>query len=349
MVSTYAGTGDAAELDGSRLSAKFLRPHGVAFVGSTLYVSDSNGQTIRAISPAGTVTTVAGSSTLNAYLDATGTSARFNYPTALVARSDGVLLIPDSGNNRIRTLTPAGVVSTLAGSGASGSSDNVDPLLATFGYDGINFNGGIRSLALSTTGILYMGDVVNCNIRAMNAAGGAVTTYAGSAAGSTCGNVDATGTNARFGSSIFGLAVSPLDGSLWVGDGGYKRIRRVISGDFVTEGVVQHLAGSAAGTAGYLDGVGSAALFTFPCGLQFDPSSYTGVAFVVDSKYIRTLTPAGVVGTLAGTGAQGSSNGECLQASFFGALAATADTEGNLYVAEWDNNLVRKVTRTQSS
>ena len=354
VVSTYAGTGEAANLDAPRASAKFNRPHGVAFVGSTLYVTDSEGCRIRAISPLGMVTTVAGDGTFN-FADGEGTNARFNYPTALVARSDGVLLIADN-SPRIRTMTPAGVVSTLAGSGMDGSDDNSNPLLATFAI-----NGG-RAIALSAgTGPLYFGDKINCNIRAMaSATGGAVTTYAGSAARAcdSNGGVDAIGTNARFGSQIYGLAVSPLDGSLWVADGGNHRIRRITPSsdpnNYVTLGAVAHLAGSTTGVSGYANGGGTAARFNSPLALQFDPLSSTGDAIVVELYGVRTVTPAGVVGSLAGNSAAGASNGACLmQASFNAALAVTADSEGNLYIAEWGepagitSSRVRKVTRVE--
>jgi hypothetical protein len=353
VVSTYAGTGEAATLDApTRTSAKFHRPHGVAFVGSTLYVTDSQGSRIRAISPSGVVTTVAGDGEFG-FADGTGTNARFSYPTALVARSDGVLLIADN-NPRIRTMTPAGVVSTLAGSSVDGYADNSNPLLATFGID------GGRAIALSAgTGPLYFGDKKNCNIRAMaSATGGAVTTYAGSAARAcdSNGGVDAIGTNARFGSSLYGLAVSPLDGSLWMADGGNHRIRRItpsVPNNYVTLGAVAHLAGSTTGVSGYANGGGTAARFNAPFALQFDPLSSTGDAIVVELYGVRTVTPAGVVGSLAGNSAAGASDGACLmQASFNVALAVTADSEGNLYIAEWGeappgstSSRVRKVTR----
>ncbi len=300
------------------------------------------------------VTTVAGDGTFS-FADGQGTNARFNYPTALVARSDGVLLIADN-SPRIRTMTPAGEVSTLAGSGVDGYADNSNPLLATFGID------GGRAIALSAgNGPLYFGDKRNCNIRAMaSATGGAVTTYAGSAAGaaaSPCGNVDAIGTNARFGSNIYGLAVSPLDGSLWVADSGNNCIRRIVpsvAGDYVTRGAVAHLAGSTTGVFGYANGGGTAARFNAPFALQFDPLSSTGDAIVVELYGVRTVTPAGVVGSLAGNSAAGASNGACLmQASFNVALAVTADSEGNLYIAEWGDpagttsSRVRKVTRVE--
>jgi hypothetical protein len=307
------------------------------------------------------VTTVAGSNNACSHFDGTGTSARFNYPTALVARSDGVLLIPDASNARIRAMTPAGVVSTLAGTGAGGFADNTNPQLATFFLDASTGNGGLFALALSAGGTasvpLYIGDVRNCNIRAMASTPGgsigAVTTYAGSAAGvcGTGGGVDAIGTNARFGSSIYGLAVSPLDGSLWMADGGNHRIRRItpsVSNNYLTEGAVAHLAGSTTGASGYVNGVGTAARFDSPYALQFDPTSSTGDAFVAQWYGVRKVTSAGLVESLAGAGngASGASNGACLsEATFNGALAITADSDGNLYIAEWTNCLVRKVKR----
>ena len=341
VVSTFAGTGTAATTGGSLLSAAFNQPRGVAFSGTTLYVTEGAGNVVRAISPAGMVTTFAGSTTAG-FLDGTGVSARFDYPSALVARHDGVLLIPDGDNERIRAMTTAGVVTTLAGSGVTGATDNSNPLSATFSQP------ATLALSAAITDPVYISDIGTCKVRAMaTATGGAITTFAGS----TCGTaVNAIGTNARF-NLPYGLAVSPLDGSLWVADSGNNCIRRIVpsvDGNYVTQGATAHFAGSPTGVAGFLDGVGSAAAFSGPYALMFDPTSSVGLAFVVEDSKVRTLTPAGVVGTLASNrnGAVGVGNGACLwQASFSNALALDADPEGNLYIADYGNHRVRKVTR----
>jgi hypothetical protein len=118
MVSTYAGSGSKGLADGSSASAAlFDTPGGVALVGETLYVTDTGNHRIRKITEAGAVSTFAGST--EGYADGTGTAAKFKTPSSLAALSDGTLYVADQGNHRIRKVTSAGVVSTLAGAGVA--------------------------------------------------------------------------------------------------------------------------------------------------------------------------------------------------------------------------------------
>ena len=89
-----------------------------------VYVADTNNYTIRKITPAGVVSTLAGLAGTSGSADGTGSAARFNYPHGVAVDSSGNVYVADSGNNTIRKITPAGVVSTLAGlAGSSGSAD----------------------------------------------------------------------------------------------------------------------------------------------------------------------------------------------------------------------------------
>jgi hypothetical protein len=104
------------------------------------------------------------------------------------------------------------------------------------------------------------------------------------------------------------------------------------------------------GTAAYQDGAAGLARFNFPRGVALDGSGASGAAppiYVADTLNARIrVVFGGMVSSLAGNGAAGASNGACLlQASFNGAIAVTADPEGNLYIAEWESSWVRKVTR----
>jgi sugar lactone lactonase YvrE len=130
VVTTLAGTaGAVGSTDGSGTAARFFYPTGVATDSTgNVYVADSNNHTIRKITPAGDVTTLAGSAGAVGSADGTGAAARFNYPSGLATDLDGNVYVADARNNTIRKITRAGVVTTLAGrAGQAGFTSGVLP------------------------------------------------------------------------------------------------------------------------------------------------------------------------------------------------------------------------------
>ena len=125
-------------------------------------------------------------------------------------------------------------------------------------------------------------------------------------------------------------------GNVYVADFLNSLIRKIAPG-----GAVTTLAGSA-DTVGSVNGTGPAALFYFPNSLAVDAS---GNIFVTDdiNNLIREVSPTGVVTTIAGSGAKGSANGVGTAASFNDPSGITVDATGNLYIADADNNLIRKI------
>ena len=327
MVTTLAGTyGQEGSADGTGATARFYNPDGVAVDGAgNVYVADRNNATIRKVTPAGVVTTLAGSAGQNGSADGTGAAASFSYPSGVAVDGAGNVYVADSDNNTIRKVTAAEVVTTLAGSvGLSGSADGTGAA-ARFSYP--------TGVAVDGAGNVYVADYYNDTIRKVTPAG-VVTTLAGTAG--QYGSADGTGATARF-SYPTGVAVDGA-GNVYVADSDNNTIRKV-----TPAGVVTTLAGSS-GQQGSADGTGAAASFYNPRGVAVDGS---GNVYVADSdnNTIRKVTPAGVVTTLAGSsGQRGSADGAGAAASFYNPTGVAVDGAGNVYVADTDNYTIRRVT-----
>ena len=153
-VTTFVGS-TSGSANGTGAAAQFNYPRAAAIDGSgNLYISDINNHRIRKVSPDGVVTTLAGSTA--GFANGTGTAARFNYPRGIAMDGSGVLYVSDATNNRIRSVSPDGVVSTIAGVSTAGSTDG----LATSAR--FNTPGG---LALDGSGTIYVADTNNHRIR----------------------------------------------------------------------------------------------------------------------------------------------------------------------------------------
>jgi len=327
VVTTLAGSarmfGDA---DGTGDAARFDFPSGVAVDSAgNIYVADQYNHTIRKVTPAGVVTTLAGTARMTGSVDSTGSAARFSYPAGVAVDSAGNVYIGDQYNQTIRKITPAGVVTTLAGTtGLTGSADGTG---AAARFD---FPSGV---AVDSAGNIYVADLYNHTIRKVTPAG-VVTTLAGTAG--LAGSADGIGAAARF-NNPFGVALDSA-GNVYVSDQHNYTIRKVTPAGGVTT-----LAGTA-GLAGSADGTATTAGFKTPRGVAVDS---TGNVYVADefNSTIRKLTPAGVVTTLAGTaGMFGSADGTGAAARFNDPFGVAVDSAGNVYVADYSNSTIRKVT-----
>jgi sugar lactone lactonase YvrE len=216
VVTTFAGTaGASGSSDGTGSAARFNSPRGLAADSAgNLYVADTGNHTIRKITSAGVVTTLAGTAGLSGTTNATGSAARFNAPRGLAVDSAGNVYVADTANHALRRITPAGVVTTFAGSpGVSGT--------ATGTGGAARFNSP-RGLAIDSAGILHVADSGNHLIRRVTPAG-VVTNVAGTA-GST-GTAGGENTSARF-NSPSALVCDPQGYNLYIADTANHGVRR---------------------------------------------------------------------------------------------------------------------------
>ncbi|GHU55930.1 hypothetical protein FACS189442_4040 [Spirochaetia bacterium] len=318
VVTTLAGSGAADYADGTGTAAKFNYPRGVAVDNAgNVYVADTENGRIRKISPSGVVTTLAGSGD-RGYADGTGTAARFYNPRGVAVDNAGNVYVADTSNHRIRKISPGGVVTTLAGSGTSGYADGTGTAARFYSPTGV---------AVDNAGNVYVADYGNNRIRKISPSG-VVTTLAGS----TQGYADGTGTAARF-DYPFGVAADNA-GNVYVADYGNHRIRKISP-----SGVVTTLAGS--GAKGYADRTGTAAKFNNPSGVAVDNAGNVYVADYYNHR-IRKISPSGVVTTLAGIG-YGYADGTATAAEFSFPYGVAVDNVGTVYVADTENHLIRKI------
>lgn len=302
----------------------FNLPLGITTDGSNLYVADSENNTIRKIVIAtGLVTTLAGTGT-NGCLDAIGMAASFKRPYG-IATDGSSLYVSDSGNNRIRKIIiETGEVTTLTGSGASGSFDGAGTRASFANPSGLTID----------KGNLYVADTGNNKIRKIVIATGVVSTLAGSGRGTA---LDGSAKRASFAQPS---DITAVGDSLYVVDKHSHRIRKVE----IANGKVTTLAGAGGLSQGHVNGKGKAAWFHYPSGITTDGSNL----YVTDSQsqMIRKIEmPTGEVTTFAGTGSIGLLDGPGSSALFNYPHGITADGK-NLYVADLINNRIRKISIT---
>jgi hypothetical protein len=334
--STFAGSGGTSGcIDATGLQASFLDPCGVAADSSgNFYVADTGNNVIRKISSAGVVTTVAGTPGVGGSADGIGPAASFNSPQGIAVDSVGNIYVADTYNYTIRMITPAGAVSTLAGTaGVYGATDGMGTA-ASFNQ--------VSSVAVDSAGVVYVADKFNGTIRKITPAG-IVTTFAGSPG--SYGSANGTGGEASFSMPV-GVAVDSL-GNVYVADFFSYEIRKI-----TPAGVVTRLAGQSS-ASGSRDG--TAPLFAGPTSLAVDNLGNVYVtdggsfnpSTLVSGDTIRKITPAGVVTTLAGAANQvGRVNGVGDAALFNDSRGIAVDPQGNLVVADANNHMIRRVTVT---
>jgi PKD repeat protein len=313
----------------THLAAGFNTPTSVAVDGSgNVYVADEYNHTIRKVTPAGVVSTVAGLAGVSGSADGTGSAARFYYPSSVAVDGSGNVYVADFFNHTVRRISPSGVVSTLAGlAGVSGSADGTGSAARFTNPWG---------MAVDDAGTLYVADKGNSTIRKVTP-NGVVSTIAGLAGNP--GSADGPGSAARF----YGPSGVAVDGSgnIYVGDQVNNTVRKV-----TPVGAVSTLAGLAGLlNHGSADGTGSAARFYNPMGVAVDASGnvYVADSFNCTIRKIDAATRA--VTTVAGSALQGGNkDGTGAAARFYSPMGVAVDISGNVFIADSGNNRIRKGT-----
>jgi sugar lactone lactonase YvrE len=317
IISTAAGNGNAGFTgDGTATAVPLREPEDATFDPTgRLVVSDLKNGRLRAIDlAAGTITTIA---------------SGLSEPSGVAVDGAGRLLFAERGAHRVAALASDGTITTVAGDG-----------IARFGGDG----GGrldatlrqVKGVALDGAGNIFISDDGNNRIRRVDVATGLVATVAGN--GTTAVAVDGVP------ATVVGLdapsdVVVDAAGTMLIADTGHHRVRTVRP-----DGIIGTLAGT--GEPGYAGDGGSAtaAMLTRPTGLALDAA---GNVYVADfgNHVIRRVTPAGTIETIAGTGTPGAEGdgGPAVAAQLNGPTDMTVDGAGNVFIADFQNQRVRRV------
>ena len=316
--STYAG-GNQGFMDGTGTGAQFYNPIGMAAdAAGNVYVADAFNNRIRKITADGTVTTIAGDGKAGNSNGNALTEAEFYYPQSLAIDGSGNIFVSDFGNNVIRKITPAGVVSTFSGTGIAGYYDGAATVTQFSGPSGIAFD---------KNGNLIVADANNNIIRKVTPAGVSSTVAGALSHGYLNATVNTTtGVTALFDGPT-GIAIDPANGNIYVADLGNNAIRQI-----TTASVVTTIAG----------GPHQETVVGLPSGICTD---LQGNLFISDeSGRIVELTATRVLYSLAGSAnVDGYADGDGTNAKFNSPQGIAVDHAGNIFVADFNNNRICKV------
>ncbi|MFN7939059.1 MAG: hypothetical protein U0R19_37385 [Bryobacteraceae bacterium] len=375
VITTIAGNGGTAANgdNGPALSASIGNPWGITVDSAgVIYFSDTSNGVIRRIDANGVITTIAGTTAGFAGDGGPATQARLQNPRGIALDASGNLYVADAGNHRVRVVTTTGTIRTFAGTGTPGFAGDNGPALSA----GLFFPSDVR---IGQSGNVFIADQSNGQVRRVLTSGTIQTVPRGSLWNSPfaiafdnkngllvidslrrqISRVDlATLSAAVFISGIrenaygdggpateaglfdpWGIALDP-QGNLYIADSRDSRVRKLS-----TDGVITTFAGNGTpeqngnnGTA-TLGGVGS------PRAVAVAPSGAVLITTTIGGGFIRSVSPEGLLSTIAGAGPFGAAGdgGPALSATFFGLGDMTVDAEGNIYVADSQTHRIRRI------
>lgn len=313
LVTTIAGAGHpayGAVEDGPARSASFIDPFGVAIDRrGAIYVSEGGeSNRIRRIATDGKVETIAGST--EGFAEGNALQAQFNTPSGIALDKKGNIIVADTSNNRIRKIAPDGKVTTLAGSGEAGYKDGSANEAA--------FDGPI-GIALDKQGNIIVADAYNDLIRRVSSDGSVITIAGTGSPGLIDGNASIASFNTPSG------VVVDSHGNIFVADTGNNAVRKITP-------------------MGEVSSVATGSVVRHPVGIAI---TYDDFLFVAGSSHVQSITPDGESRVYAG-GAIGFADGPGNEARFRSLAGMAIDREGNLFVADSQNYLIREIAPTLS-
>jgi trimeric autotransporter adhesin len=334
VVSVVAGNGlnGSAGDGGLARSAVLGSPAGVAIdAAANIYVVEEDAALIRKITPDGNISTIAGNSQPGFSGDGgPALHATLNVPSALAIDSQGNLYVYSTNGPRIRKIDTAGIITTIAGNGQGGNSGNGGP--ATSAELGGGTDGG---LTVDSQGNLYIADLPICQVRRVDATTGIITAFAGTGG---CGSGGDNGPALQAQLNQPSGVVFDAQGNRYISELIGNRVRRVDR-----NGIITTVAGI--GNIGFGGDGGSAtqALFSAPRSVAVDPSGNVWVADR-DNQRVREFQVGGNIATAVGIGASLGDGGPASGAKLLGAFSVARDGNGNVYIGDFDNSRIRKVS-----
>jgi uncharacterized protein (TIGR03437 family) len=336
-ITTVAGTGGSSGFSGDggpATQAQLASPTGVAVDGAgTLYIADQVNNRIREVTKGGLISTQAGSSASGGFAGDGGaaTSADLNAPLGVVVDSSGNFYIADTKNDLVRKVTAADVISTYAGQYALGFAFTGDGGVATSAA----FNGP-AAVAMDKAGNLYVVDIGNNRIRKVTASTGIITTIAGTNGQGFSGD-GGLATIARL-SRPLGVAVDS-SGTVYIADSQNNRIRKVVGSTITT------IVGTGAPAFSGDGGPAVNAALNNPSGVAVDAA---GNLYIADTNNGRIrVVINGTIYTIAGSGRLGQYGGDgglATSAPLNFPYGLTVDSQGNIFVADTQNHVIRELT-----
>lgn len=321
---------------GPATSARVSFPADVAATANGGFlIADEMNHRVRRVSPAGTISTVAGSGDEGFSGDGgAATSAQLSSPAGVAPTADGGFLIADTDNGRVRRVSPAGTIITVAGTGT---------------FSGVTGDGGPATaaeldspadVASTADGGFLIADEGGNRVRRISPAG-TITTVAGT--GDTGFSGDGGPATAATLEAPTGVAPT-ADGGLLIADRDNNRVRRVSR-----TGTITTVAGGERNGFSGDCGRATAAGLSFPTGVTATGDGGFLIADAIDHR-IRRVSRAGIVTTVAGTGTGGFSGdrGAATAARLRGPTAVATTPDGGFFIADRDNNRIRRVSPAEA-
>ena len=332
-ITTFAGGGSSLGDGGPATSARLRNATGVAVDGQrNIYIADGQDYRVRKVSRSGTITTFAGTGKAGFTGDGgPATSAQLD-AYGVAVDGQGNVYIAGSESHRVRKVGPGGTIRTFAGTGKAGSSGGGGPAVAAQ----LNFPYGV---AADAHGNVYIADYGNRRVRKVGP-GGTITTFAGTDNEGFSGD-GGKATSARL--TPNGVAVDG-QGNVYIADYTTRtsRVRKVSR-----SGTITTFAGTGKPGFSVDGGPATSAQLRTPDGVAVDGKGNVYIADSEDQR-VRKVSPGGTITTIAGTGEWGFSGdgGPATSARLYNPYGVAVDRKGNVYIADSEDQRVRKVSRS---